>query len=221
MFVLVGLAATLLALRNREPAVAKNGSVSPAFFDDFNDRDSTDYPGRGFEDGVFHVIPATGGTIWSRRAIDDGIVGTSFRLCENTYGAAIVAISNKQRKDSLAIRFFDDGTREIEGTMLAGDRANEEVPRIGPMRVESLRPVGQYNQLQIVSKKDRLWVYVNSQMAAGPVEAVGNICPASLLFGAAHARGKTTRVEFDYLAVWATTDIKSIAMPPGVELPSK
>jgi len=197
---------------SKKPIDGEERHVLPVRYEDFNDRHLTKYEGRGFANGLFYVVPEPGGWVWNRAAIEDGIVATSFRLCKGTAGAATIAVWNKSRKDSIVIRFHDNGTVDLKTKTSDGESI-----LIGPLRVNSLRPIGQFNRVYLVVEGRELSVYVNSRLAIGPIVMDDKICPAALQFGAVKAKGKPTRVEFDDLIVWPTTDISEIAMPPGAE----
>lgn len=199
-----------------KPSDGPERNVAPVMYKDFSDRYMTKYDGRGLANGVFYIQPKRGGTVWNIASIEDGIVSTSFRLCKGTAGAATVVVFNKHRKDYVAVRFHDDGTMDLKATMLAGV-SQQDKASIVPLRIDSLRPIGQFNRIYLVITGRELSVYVNSEFAIGPVLMLDELCPGGLQFGAVKGRGKPTRVEFDDLVVWPTTDLAAIVMPPGVE----
>jgi len=187
--------------------------VAPVFFTDF-DGEPKHNKGRGRENGVFYIEakPRTG-WVWNQKKIRvDGIVGASFRICEDSLGAAVVSIWCDKSTQAFYVDFFNNGKMEIRGDLLAGS-IDRSKPTIGPLQVDEMRPIGQYNQLYMLIQGDQFWVYLNSKLIVGPVKTVRDMCPATLRFGARGEPPKGSRVEFDDLAVWPTTDIHALAMP--------
>jgi len=187
--------------------------VAPVFFTDC-DGEPKHNKGRGRENGVFYIEakPRTG-WVWNQKKIRvDGIVGASFRICEDSLGAAVVSIWCDKSTQAFYVDFFNNGKMEIRGDLLAGS-IDRSKPTIGPLQVDEMRPIGQYNQLYMLIQGDQFWVYLNSKLIVGPVKTVRDMCPATLRFGARGEPPKGSRVEFDDLAVWPTTDIHALAMP--------
>lgn len=192
------------------PVPATKGHVPPVYANFFGKRTTRYAPGQGVENGVFFLDHDKGVNVWNKKVLEDGIVGTSFRIGPDTQGAAIVSLWCKKSTRELSFFIWDDGTMAVVGELLKGGEKNAGIDR---MPVPSLRPVGEFNQLYLVLDQNQSWIYLNDELVLGPLPGVEDICPATLRFGANSLAQHPMRVEFDDLIVWPTTDIADIVQP--------